>query len=116
MINLDPEIKSQVINILRQYLQHAEIRLVGSRVRKDAKPYADIDLLVISKNVLTPKIRALLNTAFEESDIPFKVDVLDHHDLTTQFRTILIEDSEPLISIKQYKQADDTVRTKMAIK
>lgn len=100
MIDLAPGIKEEITRILRKYLTHAEVRLVGSRAKGDAKPYADVDLLIIADKSLSPEIRALLNTAFDESNIPYKVDLLDDYDLSSSFRSTLVKGSERLISIE----------------
>ena len=97
MIDLDVKTRNQVQRILNQYLPEAEVRLVGSRARRGAKPQADIDLLVMRSHPLLPRERALLNTAFEESDIPFKVDLLEWELLTTAFRLRLLEGGAPLL-------------------
>ena len=99
MIDLAPGIKEDVTRILREYLPHAEVRLVGSRAKGDAKPYADVDLLIIADKPLSPEIRALLNTAFEESNIPYKVDLLDDYDLSSQFRAALMTFNESILSV-----------------
>jgi len=65
--------------------------------RGGAKRHADIDLLVIRSKPLLPRERALVNTAFEESDIPFKVDILEWECLTPSFRRRLMEGGAPVI-------------------
>ena len=97
MIDLDVKTRQQVQRILNQYLPEAEVRLVGSRARRGAKRQADIDLLVMRSKPLLPRERALLNTAFEESDIPFKVDLLDWELLTIAFRLRLLKGGAPLL-------------------
>ena len=96
MIDLDVKTQRQVRRILDRYLPETEVRLVGSRARKGAKRQADIDLLVMRSKPLLPRERALLNTAFEESDIPFKVDVIEWELLTATFRLRLLEGGMPL--------------------
>jgi hypothetical protein len=46
---------------------------------------------------LSPRERALLNTEFDESDIPFKVDVLEWERLTPSFRQRLMEGGAPVL-------------------
>jgi len=97
VIDLDPGTRQRVKRILRRLLPDAEVRLVGSRARGRAKRHADIDLLVMRPAVLKPRERALLNTAFEESDIPYKVDVLDWGSLTPSFRERLLAEGAPIL-------------------
>ena len=51
--------------------------LIGSRARDRARRGSDLDLLVQAKAPLTLDQRTQLSTAFEESDLPFHVDVVD---------------------------------------
>ena len=97
MIDLDVKTRRQLQCILGRYLPGAEVRLVGSRARSGAKRQADIDLLVMRSTPLLPRERALLNTALEESDIPFKVDVLEWELLSKDFRLHLLEGGAPLL-------------------
>ena len=96
MVDLDPASRGEVERILDLQLPGTEVRLVGSRARGPSKPYADIDLLVMRDESLSPLQRALLNNAFEESDLPFKVDVMEWHSLSPSFRARLLSDSVPL--------------------
>ena len=97
MIDLDAVTRQKVDVVLRRFLPETEIRLVGSRARSGAKRQADIDLLVMRPKPLSPRERALLNTAFEESDIPFRVDVLEWECLAPAFRELLTEGGAPIL-------------------
>jgi predicted nucleotidyltransferase len=83
--------------VLGRFLPETEVRLVGSRARSGAKRQADIDLLVMRRKPLSPRERAMLNTAFEESRIPFRVDVLEWEGLAPSFRQRLMEGGAPVI-------------------
>ena len=97
MIDLDAATRKKVEFVLGRFLPEAEVRLVGSRARSGAKRQADIDLLVMRPEALSPLERALLNTAFEESDIPFRVDVLEWECLAPSFRERLTEGGAPIL-------------------
>jgi uncharacterized protein len=97
MIDLDATTRHEVELVLRRFLPETEVRLVGSRARSGAKRQADIDLLVMRPEPLSPRQRAMLNTAFEESHIPFKVDVLEWESLTPSFRQRLMEGGAPVL-------------------
>jgi len=97
MIDLDAATRQKVEFVLGRFLPETEVRLVGSRTRSRAKRQADIDLLVMRPEPLSPLERALLNTAFEESDIPFKVDVIEWGCLTLSFRQRLTEGGAPVL-------------------
>ena len=79
----------KVQQILKQYIPDTEVRAFGSRVNGTAKKYSDLDLIVMSKIPLTLQQNALLAEAFEESGLPFKVDVLDWSVASDRFQKIL---------------------------
>ncbi len=97
MIDLDDDTRRRVDEVLRHHLPDTEVRLVGSRARSGAKRHADIDLLAMRSEPLTPRQRALLNTAFEESNIPFKVDLLEWACIPPAFRDRLLEGGAPVL-------------------
>ncbi len=97
MIDLAPSVQAEIVEILRRRLGQTEVRLVGSRARGPAKRYADVDLLIMNPRPLPPLTRALLRTDFEESDIPYKVDLVEWADLSQPFRRRLEKESVRLM-------------------
>ena len=96
MIDLDSASRGEIDRILDRHLPGIEVRLVGSRANGPAKRYADIDLLVMCDEPLPVIQRALLNNAFEESALPFRVDVMEWPCLSPSFRARLLPGSVPL--------------------
>jgi type I restriction enzyme S subunit len=82
-----------VRDILRRHLVGAEVRAFGSRASGSAKPFSDLDLLVTASAPLTPRLCALLADDFSESDLPFKVDLLDSSSLEPNFRDRILRGS-----------------------
>ena len=66
-----------VSRILQASVPACEVWAFGSRVQARAKPYSDLDLAVLAGQPLSLETRAVLTEAFDESDLPFKVDVVD---------------------------------------
>jgi len=97
MMDLDAATRKKVERVFGRLPPDTEVRLVGSRTRNGAKRQADIDLLVMRPKPLSPRERALLNTAFEESGIPFRVDVLEWECLTASFRRQLMDGGAPVL-------------------
>ncbi len=60
--------------------------LFGSRTRGTASAASDIDLAILPKGTLPEGILSELREAFEESDIPYKVDVVDLRSVDGAFR------------------------------
>jgi predicted nucleotidyltransferase len=57
----------------------AKVWAFGSRAAGRVKPYSDLDLLVDAGRRLTISESADLSEAFSESDLPWKVDVIDRY-------------------------------------
>jgi len=94
MIDLCTEHLQIVKQILAVKARGCEVRVFGSRVTGKSKPFSDLDLIVIGQQALElPKFFAM-KEAFDESDLPFHVDVLDWHRLSDAFRRITEESSE----------------------
>jgi len=80
----------KVLEILRVHLPNLEVRAFGSRVHgENLKPFSDLDLVVMTQKPLEPGRMAELKEAFTESDLPFKVDVLDWSTTGERFRRVI---------------------------
>lgn len=72
------EAQQQVVrDIVERIIPGAELWVFGSRATGRARPYSDLDLLVTSPPRLTWMQRTALQDAFEASDLPFCVDVVE---------------------------------------
>ena len=77
MIDASPDQIETVKGIIAKYVPECEVRAFGSRVNWTAKDYSDLDLVVVGKYMLDVDTILLMKEAFEYSDLPFRVDVLD---------------------------------------
>jgi len=89
MIDLAPEYLEKVQTILREYVPQCEVRAFGSRVSWTAKDYSDLDLAVVCSGKLSDDTLSHLKEAFEESDLPFRVDVLDWLAISSEFQKVI---------------------------
>ena len=75
-------------------LQKAKVYLFGSRATGKFKKFSDIDLLYVpNKNhpiLLTVITQIILN--LEESDFPYKVDLVNNLELASSYRTNVDKD------------------------
>lgn len=85
-IDLEPHLLDQVRTILREHVPDCEVWVFGSRIGAGAKRFSDLDLAVISPAALPTRRLALLASAFEESDLPIKVDVIDWQSTAATFQ------------------------------
>lgn len=93
-LKLSPRHFQLVRGILRRYVPCIEVRAFGSRVSGGNREWSDLDLVVVSAESLEPLLLADLRIAFEESELPFQVDVLDWWGISEEFRDILSADYE----------------------
>ncbi len=66
-----------------------EVRAFGSRVNGTTKSYSDLDLAVVGSGKLSDDTLRCLKEAFEESDLPFRVDVLDWNATSPGFQKVI---------------------------
>jgi predicted nucleotidyltransferase len=89
MIDVNPNQIKTVTRILAGHVPECEVRVFGSRVTWTAKDYSDLDLVVVGERALDLDILPRLKEAFEESDLPFRVDVLDWHAIGPAFQKVI---------------------------
>lgn len=91
-IDISPSDLQIVHSILRRHLPNREVRAFGSRVTGTARKYSDLDLVVMGDMPLSLSVSAALSDDFSESDLPFKVDVVDWATTSPGFREIIQAD------------------------
>lgn len=88
-IDIRPADLETVLTILNQYVPDREVRAFGSRVTWTAKEFSDLDLAVMGSEPLSVSVLANLRDEFSESDLPFKVDIVDWATTKESFRRII---------------------------
>ena len=88
-IDISPGQWDIVYDILQRHVPGHEVWAFGSRARRRAKPYSDLDLAIITQAPLPLDTRAALSSEFPESDLPWKVDVVDWSVTNDTFREII---------------------------
>ncbi len=69
----------------------------GSRVHgRNLKPFSDLDLCLRGAIPVPIAVLSQLNAAFEDSLLPFKVDLVDWAVISAEFRAAIVADLEPL--------------------
>ncbi|MBF0294111.1 MAG: nucleotidyltransferase domain-containing protein [Magnetococcales bacterium] len=91
-IDLRPDHWAILRTILQQYVPDREVWAFGSRAKWMARQYSDLDLCVLGDRPLDLGVQATLEEAFRESDLPFKVDVVDWATMTEGFKKIVRAD------------------------
>ena len=89
-LRIDPNSLALIRKILREHIPGYEVWAFGSRVHgENLKPFSDLDLVVMTEHPLTALTMVELKDAFRESELSFKVDVLDWSRTNERFRKII---------------------------
>lgn len=94
------DLNQQNLNEIRQILQHHvpnyPVLAFGSRVNGNAKTYSDLDLAIITQQPLSLSKIAQLKEAFDESNLPIRVDVVDWGATSEAFQKIILQNNVPM--------------------
>jgi len=98
------DIRPQDLDILRRILKaalphHAKVFVFGSRANGRARRASDLDLAIDAGRPLTLAETSALAEAFETSDLPYAVDIVDAQSIGERFRALVERDSVPLILV-----------------
>lgn len=113
-IDITPKDLKTIKDLLKQYLPNTLVWAFGSRVKFTAKTTSDLDLVAFISNEQELKF-SLLKDAFEESSIPFRIDLHNWHELPETFHknietnyVVLQEDAKEELpnEWKKYKLGD----------
>ncbi|VVA43740.1 conserved hypothetical protein [Candidatus Roizmanbacteria bacterium] len=87
---LDTSTVTEIKNILFKFLdpQKDRVFIFGSRAIGGARKFSDIDIGVKSTRELTGEILVNIKDAFEESNIPYTVDVVDFSQVSDRFNEV----------------------------
>ncbi|QSR17356.1 restriction endonuclease subunit S [Novosphingobium sp. KA1] len=96
-IDLRPDHAKIVHEIIARHLPAGvSVRVFGSRAKWTAKPHSDLDLALKGKEPLPRSVLGDLAEAFSESDLPFRVDVVDWYTVTPTFQAVIDRDAQAL--------------------
>jgi len=97
-----------VQNILATMVPEYEVRAFGSRVHgRGLKPFSDIDLAIVTTQPLASDLLCELQEQFAESDLPYKVDIVDYAAASPGFRDIIQQEYEVIYRPQSEPASDD---------
>lgn len=92
-INIDTNSKNIISRILNRSLSpQIKVYVFGSRTKCATKQYADLDLALESDEIIDPTIIDKLHIEFEDSLLPFKVDIIDLKNIDEDFYHAIVND------------------------
>lgn len=81
---------SLVANEIRRILGGiGKLYLFGSRAKGTNRPFSDVDVCVVAEAVIPEAVLGAAKEQIQESSIPFKVDVVDIHAISDDFRSLI---------------------------
>lgn len=69
----------------------AKVFIFGSRAAGTNRKYSDIDLGIMAKNAVPTLIKFDLEEEFDNSDLPYKVDIVDFSKVSDNFRKVALK-------------------------
>ena len=91
-----------IAHIMLMHIPDCKVMAFGSRYKWTAKDYSDLDLAIKCHQKLAPGKLDEIRDAFEESELPFHVDLLDYEDISSEFREI-IDSGHEVLDFSKYK-------------
>lgn len=107
-LDLSADHRRIVLEILGASLpEGARAWVFGSRATGRSRRYSDLDLAIDAGRPLTLDECAILAEAFGDSDLPFRVDILDWHAVDQRFRDVIAAQRAPLNPAAQTEASGD---------
>jgi predicted nucleotidyltransferase len=91
-IDLKPQDWNEVCRILQIHAPDYPVWAFGSRVKRKAKAYSDLDLAIITQQPLSLSEMAIIKEAFDDSNLPIRVDIVDWAATSPAFQKIIKQD------------------------
>jgi len=93
-IEITPEHLDIVMKILDKHLSDNEIDVYvfGSRAKSIAKRRSDLDLALKSKTFISNSIITAIKNDFDDSLLPYKVDIIDLDKISFEFKEMIRND------------------------
>lgn len=76
--------RCMILTLLEQYIPAVKVWAYGSRVKGTSQPHSDLDMIAFSNKEEQAQISAL-KEAFEESNLPFRIDFFVWDEVPEQF-------------------------------
>ena len=89
MIHASESEREIIGGILGRQVPDCEVRVFGSRYKGTHKQYSDIDMAIVGRELLDIRKLGELKDAFEESDLPYRADILDWNAISPAFQTTI---------------------------
>ena len=92
MQTIDEKTKHKIIAVISALMPDVKIYLFGSRARGTNGPFADIDIALDGGKELRVADVDEIKGMFKESNIMYKIDVVDLHSVTDLMRNEILQE------------------------
>ncbi|MDR0911539.1 MAG: nucleotidyltransferase domain-containing protein [Methanobrevibacter sp.] len=96
MIQISTDEMEIILKILKSHANDCEVLVFGSRIKGTDNNFSDLDLAFICSGELGLKRIIGLEIAFEESNLPYRVDVVDYNKSSQIFKNIIDNNNQKI--------------------
>lgn len=96
MLDVSDAHLTEVKAILHSFLPGVKATVFGSRLKPNHHPYSDLDIALQSTAPISLHQLSVLEEAFSNSDLPYKVDIVDLSRVSPEFRRIVEQQEVPI--------------------
>lgn len=96
MLDLRPDELQEVREILQARVPRHTVLAFGSRAEGRAKPHSDLDLVIMGQAPISDLAWVELLADFEDSNLPFRVDLLRWADIPASMQQHIHQYSAPI--------------------
>ena len=89
MISVSSEEFEIIKNILNSYIKKGKVYAFGSRYKNNNRKFSDFDIAIDTGEKLSFEFLNIVKDAFEESDLPYRVDIIDYNNISDKFKKII---------------------------
>lgn len=89
-MNLEPEFIFLIKSCVKKNFPQAKIFIFGSRAKENNRKFSDIDIAIKDSKINSQKL-AKTRFELEESNLPYKVDLVDYDELDKKILEKAIE-------------------------
>lgn len=96
MIDVADKDLKLIRRILKKHISDRHVSAFGSRVQGTAKPFSDLDLAVMGEKPLELSVLSALQYDFSESDLPYRIDLVDWATTSPEFREMIASQAQEI--------------------
>ena len=108
-VDIGPADLETVRRVLREHVPGLEVWAFGSRVSWTARETSDLDIALMTTEPLNVMRLAEMREAFVQSDLPFRVDIVDWSPTSKFFRRVIEQDHVILVGKDRHNEWNETL-------